>query len=81
MEEETRKKELNDYMLKNQELRKENEKKEEIQRKQEFKELSLLYREKNLEKRIKKQLIHKDICSEIMKFVLDLSDVTILFKF
>ena len=43
----------------------------------EYRSLSLKYREKNLEKKIKKREIHSEICSEIMNFVLDLSDVFI----
>ena len=73
--EEARKKQTEDYFVQTQEKKREEEKLIEEQRKEEYRKLSLFYREKNLEKRIKKQQVHKVICGEIMNFILDLSDV------
>jgi len=73
--EENRKKEMEELFIQNQAKMKEEERIIEENRKDEYHHLSLFYREKNLEKKIKKQQIHKEICNDIMKFILDLSDV------
>ena len=66
---------MEDHFIQTQEKKREEEKLIEENRKEEYRKLSLFYREKNLEKRIKKQQVHKEICGEIMNFILDLSDV------
>jgi len=77
--EENQHKEMEDFLNKKQETQKENDKVMEIQRNEEYKGQSLQYREQNLEKKIKKRVVHKEICKDIMDFILDLSDVVLFF--
>lgn len=74
MEEEIAKK-MENYRAEKQKTEKELNKQLEIERAEDYRRLFLEYREKNLEKRMKKQEIHKEICANIMNFVLDLTDV------
>lgn len=73
--EQQKKQEMEEYLHQKQLRKREEDKFIEEARKEEYRQLSLFYREKNLEKKIKKQKIHKEICTDIMNFILDLSDV------
>lgn len=73
--EEERRKKVENYHKEKQALEKELNRQLEINRAEDYKKLALEYKEKNLEKRIRKQKVHREICSEIMGFILDLTDV------